>query len=69
MAKAKGENSYITFTNGKSGKTFKIYAREISDAGKQMREAQREAFKNSQADLENFDKNMEDYASENKETE
>jgi len=34
-----------------------------------MREAQREAFKNSQADLENFDKNMEDYASENKETE
>jgi hypothetical protein len=63
------ENSYITFTNGKSGKTFKIYAREISDAGKEMREAQRQALKNSQADLENFDKNMEDYASEYKETE
>ena len=33
-----------------------------------MRNAQREAFKLNQADLENFDEKIEEYASENKET-
>ena len=39
------ENSYITFTNGKTGKSFKLFARELSDEGKAMREKQRELFK------------------------
>ncbi len=40
------ENSYINFTNATSNKTFKLFAREISEKGKQMRDSQREAFKN-----------------------
>ena len=39
------ENSYISFTNGKTGKTFKLFAREMSDDGRTLRERQREAFK------------------------
>jgi|688.fasta_scaffold842392_2 hypothetical protein len=61
------ENSYITFTNGESGKCFKIFARELSDEGRVMREKQREAFSLKEADMENFDQKMEEYASENKE--
>ena len=53
------ENSYITFTNGKSGKVFKIFARELSDEGMAMREKQREAVKNSKTDLENASENKE----------
>ncbi len=55
------ENSFISFTNAKSGKSFKLFARELSDEGKDMREKQREAIKNFKTDLDN--------ASENKETE
>ncbi len=55
------ENSFITFTNSKTGKTFKLFARELSDEGKELRNRQREAVKNFKTDLEN--------ASENKETE
>lgn len=62
------ENSYITFQNAQSGKTFKIFARELSETGKQLRDKQREALKNFNADVENFDEKMNDYASENKET-
>jgi hypothetical protein len=51
------ENSYITFQNGKTGKLFKLFARELSDAGREMRIKQKEAFKT----IEN--------ASENKEAE
>ena len=51
------KDSYITFQNGKTGKIFKIFAREISSEGKELREKQREAIKN----LQN--------ASEDKETE
>ena len=51
------ENSYISFTHSKTGKKFKLFAREISDDGKSMREKQRESFKQFQN------------ASENKETE
>lgn len=52
------ENSYITFTNGKSGKVFKLFARELSDAGIAMREKQREAMKNSKTE-ENGSENKE----------
>jgi hypothetical protein len=42
------KDSYITFQNGKTGKIFKIFAREISSEGKELREKQREAIKNLQ---------------------
>ena len=58
------ENSFISFKSSKTDKSFKIFAREISEEGKNMREKQRESFKK---DLENFDQKMEEYASENKE--
>jgi hypothetical protein len=51
------ENSYITFQNGNTGKLFKLFARELTDAGRELRTKQKEAFKT----IEN--------ASENKETE
>lgn len=47
------ENSYITFQNGKSGKIFKLFARELSDDGRAMREKQRNAFKSLQNGSEN----------------
>ena len=47
------ENSYISFTHSKSGKKFKLFAREISDDGKSMREKQRESFKQFQNASEN----------------
>ena len=47
------ENSYITFQNGKTGKIFKIFARELSDEGKEMRDKQRNAFKELQNGSEN----------------
>ena len=47
-----GENSYINFQNGKSGKKFKLFARQLSDEGKSMRETQRESFKKLQNDSE-----------------
>ena len=53
------ENSYITFTNSKSGKSFKLFARELSDEGKQLREKQREAIKNFKTDLENASEDKE----------
>jgi hypothetical protein len=47
------ENSYITFQNGKTGKLFKIFARELTNEGREMREKQREAIKNLQNGSEN----------------
>jgi hypothetical protein len=32
------KNAYISFTGKTSGKTFKLFARELSDEGKQLRE-------------------------------
>jgi hypothetical protein len=51
------ENSYITFQNATSGKLFKLFARELTDEGREMRNKQKDAFKTTEN------------ASENKETE
>ena len=40
------ENSYISFTSTETGKTFKIFARELTKDGEAMRGKQKEAFKN-----------------------
>ncbi len=47
------ENSYITFTNAKSGKNFKLFAREMTNEGKELRDRQREQFKQFQNASEN----------------
>ena len=47
------ENSYITFQNSKTGKLFKLFARELTEEGKQLREKQRESFKQLQNGSEN----------------
>ena len=55
------ENSFIGFKSSKTDKSFRIFAREISDEGKELREKQKESILNFKTDLEN--------ASEDKETE
>jgi hypothetical protein len=55
------ENSYITFTH-KSGKVFKLFARELSEQGKELREKQREFIKQMQETQKN-----EENGSENQE--
>ena len=47
------ENSYITFQNGNSGKLFRLFARELSEEGKELRQKQKEAFKNINNESEN----------------
>lgn len=47
------ENSYISFKNAKTDKTFKLFVRELSDEGKEMRNKQREALKQLQNGSEN----------------
>jgi hypothetical protein len=47
------ENSYITFQNGKSGKVFKLFARELTEEGKSLRQKQKESFKIMQNESEN----------------
>jgi len=46
------ENSYITFQNGKTGKLFKLFARELSEEGRELRQKQKYAFKNINNDSE-----------------
>jgi hypothetical protein len=50
------EDSFISFQH-KSGKSFKLFARELSDEGKTLRDEQRNMYKNSI--LENESKNKE----------
>lgn len=59
------ENAYISFSH--NGKTFKLFARELTDEGKKMREYQKKTAEDFKKDLENFDQKMEEYGSENKE--
>lgn len=47
------ENSYISFSHGKTGKKFKIFAREMTNEGISLRDRQREAFKQLQNGSEN----------------
>ena len=47
------ENSYITFKNESSGKSFKIFARQISEKGIELRNKQKESLKNLQNGSEN----------------
>lgn len=47
------ENSYITFQNGKTGKLFKLFARELTEEGRELRQKQKEAFKNNTNESEN----------------
>ena len=60
------ENSFISFTNPNK-KAFKIFSRELSEQGEALRNKQREALKNFNADVKNLDQKMEEYGSENKE--
>jgi hypothetical protein len=46
-----GKNSFISFS--KENKRFKIFARELSEIGKDLREKQRESFKNLEDGSEN----------------
>jgi hypothetical protein len=55
------KDSYITFTNSETGKNFRLFARELSNEGKALREKQREMFE-QQIKLQN-----EQNESENKE--
>jgi hypothetical protein len=50
------EDSFISFQH-KSGKLFKLFARELSDEGKSLRDEQRNIYKNS--NLENESENKE----------
>ncbi len=47
------ENSYITFQNSKTGKLFKLFARELTEEGRELRQKQKEAFKNNTNESEN----------------
>jgi hypothetical protein len=38
------KDSYITFTNSETGKNFRLFARQLSNEGKALREKQREMF-------------------------
>lgn len=54
------ENSFIGFKSSKTDKSFKIFARETTDEGRELREKQKESILNFKTNLEN--------ASEDKET-
>jgi hypothetical protein len=61
------DGAYISFTHKQTGKVFKLFARELSEEGLQLREFQKQQSENLKKDLENFDQKIEEYASENKE--
>jgi hypothetical protein len=47
------ENSYITFQNGTTGKLFRLFARELSEEGRALRQKQKEPLKIITNDSEN----------------
>jgi len=52
------KGSYITFSN-KEGKTFKIFARELTDEGRILRQQQKDLANNMKNQLENDSENKE----------
>ena len=40
------KQSYISFTHGESGKTFKLFSRELTDRGRELRKAAKERMNN-----------------------
>ena len=52
------EDSYISFTHGKTGKSFKIFVREMTEDGKKLRDNQRLQLI-AQQNLENGSENKE----------
>ena len=53
------KDAYVSFTNKNSGKKFKLFARELSDEGKQLREFQTQQNESLKKDIENASKNKE----------
>jgi len=51
------EGAYVSFT--KDGKRFKLFARELSDEGKQLRQFQTQQNESLKKDIENASKNKE----------
>jgi putative sterol carrier protein len=40
------KQSYISFTHGESGKTFKLFSRELTDRGRELRKSAKERMNN-----------------------
>jgi hypothetical protein len=53
------KNAYISFTNQKSNKTLKIFARELTEEGKLLRDAESKQLELSKQNLENDSENKE----------
>jgi hypothetical protein len=53
------KDAYISFTNKETGKKFKLFARELSDEGKAMREFQTKQAELVKQNLENESTNKE----------
>ena len=53
------KDAYISFTNKETGKKFKLFARELSDEGKEMREFQTKQAELVKTNIENENKNKE----------
>ena len=51
--------AYISFKHKESGKLFKLFARELSDEGKKLREFQTQQNESLKKDIENASKNKE----------
>jgi len=54
------ESAFISFKHNESKKTFKIFAREITKAGKKMREESNKLISEAQTDLKNLDENIQE---------
>jgi hypothetical protein len=61
------ENAFISFKHNESKKTFKLFARPITKAGKKMRDEANKLKELQSKELENLEEKFEDYASENQE--
>ena len=56
---ANTEGAYVSFTNAKGDKTFKLFARELSEEGLKLREYQNKLNEGLKNDIENASKNKE----------